>query len=172
MFPLIFQSLYANKSSFVQHFTWTPWIWNDVYEICAKSFLEEHLCRSKFYYVRSSHNLCAHAHMHGLERRLNNTALCDVLRPAYGLDVLSLRLRRWLQWKRRSWGIGRWCHCAKLPFCIRQPTWKSTLFRWSDVWLEVTGSPHAHPLAVFSASPTLKSRERSKQNSDSKSHAA
>ena len=46
-------------------------IWNDVHEICAKSIFEGNIhVRSKFFDVRSSHDLCAHAH--SLEQRFSN----------------------------------------------------------------------------------------------------
>jgi len=68
MFPLICLSLCAHKISFVQHFTGFVCIWNDMYEICAKSFLEgTFYVHSKFSCVRSSHDLCMSAHAYSLE---------------------------------------------------------------------------------------------------------
>jgi len=52
------------------------YIWNDVYEICAKTFLEETFhVRSKFSCVRSFHGLCSRAHAHSLEGTLVTTKL-------------------------------------------------------------------------------------------------
>jgi len=42
-----------------------------VYEICAKNIFGVNIyVRSKYSCVRSSHDLCAHAHMHSLEGTL------------------------------------------------------------------------------------------------------
>jgi len=40
MVPLIFESLRVHKISFVQHLPGLICDWNNVYEICAKTFLE------------------------------------------------------------------------------------------------------------------------------------
>src|SRR6218665_2347431 len=47
-------------------------IWNDVYEICSKTFLEEtFMCALCFFFVRSSHGLCVCSHVHSLEGTLS-----------------------------------------------------------------------------------------------------
>ena len=52
------------------------WIWNGVYEICAKyNFGRNIYVRSKFSYVGSSHDLCARAHMQSLAGTLGLTQI-------------------------------------------------------------------------------------------------
>src|SRR6218665_427698 len=44
------------------------YIYNDMYEMCAKTFFKEKMyVRSKFSCVRSSHDLCVRAHTHSLD---------------------------------------------------------------------------------------------------------
>ena len=58
-----FLSLCAHKISLIRELVW---IWNDVYEICADILGGKIYVRSKFSFVRSSHDVCA-AHMHTAE---------------------------------------------------------------------------------------------------------
>ena len=65
MFSLIFQSLCAHKISFVQHFIRLVCVFNDVYEICAKTFLEGTFMCAPSFLVRADCALlmaCVHTH--------------------------------------------------------------------------------------------------------------
>src|SRR6218665_1965315 len=93
--PSIFQSLCVHKISVVQHFSRTPLYLKQRVQSMCKIIFGTNICvRSKFSCVRSSHGLCACAHVHSLEGTLVLTIIYTGMPfPVTTLSAVGLPLR-------------------------------------------------------------------------------